>query len=65
MVSQTRSLKVPLGFENLNYWERLRRPNLTSLKNRRIRGDLIVMFKVERVRERSRKNRLGQTTVFN
>ena len=53
---QRRALKIPDGFENLSYGERLRRLNLTSLKDRRIREDLIEMFKVQKGLE---KNRVG------
>ena len=45
---QRRALKIPEGFENLSYSERLRRLKLSSLKDRRTRGDLIEMFKVQK-----------------
>ena len=45
---QRRSLKISEGFENLSYSKRLGRLNLTSLKDRRIKGDLIEMFKVQK-----------------
>ena len=45
---QRRSLKIPEGFENFSYSERLRRLNLTLLKDRRIRGHLIEMLKVQK-----------------
>ena len=45
---QRRTLKIPEGFENLSYSERLRRLKLSSLKDRRTRGDLIEMFKVQK-----------------
>ena len=45
---QRRTLKIPEGFEDLSYSERLGRLNLTSLKDRQLRGDLIEMFKVKR-----------------
>ena len=45
---QIRALKIPEGFENLRYSERLSRLNLTSLKDRRAREDLIDMFKVQK-----------------
>ena len=41
---QRRSRTISKGFENMNYNERLRRLNLTLLKNIRIRGNLIEMF---------------------
>ena len=44
---QRRTLKLPEGFKNLSYNERLGRLNLTSLKDRPIRWDLIGMFKVQ------------------
>ena len=34
------------GFENLQYEERLKHLNLTTLRTRRIRGDLIEVFKI-------------------
>ena len=37
------ALKIPEDSENLNYSERLRRLNFTSLINRRIREELIEM----------------------
>ena len=49
---QRRGLKIPEGFANLSYSERLRRLNLTSLKDRRIRGDLVEMFKVQKSLEK-------------
>ena len=45
---QRRTLKIPEGFEDLSYSERPGRLNLTSLKDRQLRGDLIEMFKVKR-----------------
>ena len=43
---QERATKIPYGFSELSYEERLRRMNLTTLNDRRIRGDLIEMYKV-------------------
>ena len=45
---QRRALKITEGFESLSYNERLRRLNLTSLKDRRTKGGLIEMFKVQK-----------------
>ena len=45
---QSDALKIKEGFKNLSYSERLRRLNLTSLKDRRIRGDLFEMFKLQK-----------------
>lgn len=42
---QRRATKIPLALRDLNYTERLERMGLTSLETRRIRGDLIEMFK--------------------
>ena len=38
--------RIPIGFEKLEYEEILKRLCLTSLKDRRLRGDLIEMYKV-------------------
>ena len=48
---QIRVSKIPYGFCNLCYEERLKRLNITSLthEDRRARGDLIEMYKVTRV----------------
>ena len=43
---QRRETKISPCLKNFNYEERLRRMRLTSLSDRRIRGDLIEMFKV-------------------
>ena len=45
---QIRALKIPDGFKNLSFSERLHRLNLTLLKDRRIRGDRIEMFKLQK-----------------
>ena len=43
-----KSVKDILWFCNLSYEERLKRLNITSLKDRRVRGDLIEMYEVIR-----------------
>ena len=43
---QERATRIPYGFDELEYEERLRRFNLTTLKHRRIRGDIIEMYKI-------------------
>jgi hypothetical protein len=43
---QRRATRIPHGFKELSYEERLKRWNLTSLEDRRIRGDLIEMYKI-------------------
>lgn len=49
---QRRATKIPLKMKNLPYEERLRRWNLTSLKDRRTRGDIIQMYKTLNCLER-------------
>ena len=43
---QERATRFPYGFDELEYEERLRRLNFTTLKDRRIRGDIIEMHKI-------------------
>ena len=38
---QERATQIPYGFSELEYEERLTRLNLTALKDRRIKGDII------------------------
>ena len=43
---QRRATRMIQGFRNLDYKERLRRCGLTTLKTRRIRGDMIETYKI-------------------
>ena len=43
---QIRASKIPHGFSSLSYTERLKIFNIHSLKDWRVKGDLIEMFKV-------------------
>ena len=43
---QRRATRMIQGFRNLDYIERLRRCGLTTLKTRRIRGDMIETYKI-------------------
>ena len=43
---QMRATRIPFGFEKLDYERRLKILRLTKLKDRRLVGDLIEMFKV-------------------
>lgn len=45
---QRRALRAIPGFRSLSYAERLEKMNLTTLQERRIRGDLIQVFKIQR-----------------
>ena len=49
---QRRALKIPEGFENLSFSKRLRRLNLTSLKDIQTIWYLIEMFKVQKSLEK-------------
>ena len=49
---QRRATKIPTSLSNLEYEDRLREWNLTSLAERRKRGDLIQMYKVKNGLER-------------
>ena len=48
---QRRATRIPTGFGKLEYEETLKRIGLTTLKDRRLRGDLIEMYKVISRRE--------------
>ena len=39
-------MKMIYGFNDLTYEQRLRRLNITTLETRRLRGDLIEVFKI-------------------
>ena len=43
---QKRATKLVDGLKDVNYWDRLEATGLISLKKRRIRGDLIQVFKI-------------------
>jgi hypothetical protein len=43
---QKRALKLIRGFGDMTYEEQLKRANLTTLECRRLRGDLIEVFKI-------------------
>ena len=45
---QRRALKLINGYKNYSYGERLVRCGLISLEKRRVRGDLIEMFKMSK-----------------
>ena len=45
---QIRASKIPKGLSNLSYDERLKILNITSLEDKRVRDDLIEMYKVVR-----------------
>ena len=48
---QRRASKIPSVLKCVNYRERLSRLRLSSLEERRVRGDLIFMYKVLRMGE--------------
>ena len=48
---QRRATRIPTGFEKFEYEDRLKKLSMTTLKDRRIRGDLIEMYKVMSSRE--------------
>ena len=43
---QSRATKMVYDFKNLTYEQRLRRLNITTLETRRLRGELIEVFKL-------------------
>ena len=57
---QRRATKMISGFENLPYEERLKQLNLTTLRARRTRGDLIEVFKIFKGLDDLPKERLSQ-----
>ena len=48
---QRKATRIPFGFAKLQYEDSLKRFSLTTLKYRRLRGDLIEMYKVTSSRE--------------
>ena len=48
---QRRATRIPTGFDKLEYEDRLKRLSLTTLQDRRMRGDLIETYKVLSNRE--------------
>ena len=46
---QIRATKMVYDFNDLTYEQRLRRLNITTLETRRLRGDLIEVFKIVKV----------------
>jgi len=60
---QRRATKMIRGFGNLEYEERLRRCKLTTLEQRRKRGDLIETFKIVTGRDKIPEQRLFDFSV--
>ena len=48
---QRRATRIPTGFKKFENEDRLKKLSMTTLKDRRIRGDLIEMYKVMSSRE--------------
>ena len=48
---QRRATRIPAGFEKLAYEDRLKRLSMNTLNDRRMRGDLIDIYKVMSSRE--------------
>ena len=46
---QSRDTKMVYGFNDLTYEQRLKILNITTLETRRLRGDLIKVFKIVKV----------------
>ena len=61
---QRRATKIPTCLKNLSYEDRLRRMRLTSLSDRRIRGDLIEMLKMVNGIEKINWNRYLEMTLI-
>ena len=52
---QRRATKLVKGFKKLGYEDRLRKLNLTSLVDRRLRGDISEAYKIITGREKGKK----------
>ena len=50
-IVQRKTTRIPIGFDKLQYAYSLKRFSYTTLKNRRLTGDLIEMYKVMRSRQ--------------
>ena len=62
---QKRLTKIPMSLRFLKYEERLKKMGLTTLSERRMRGDLIEMFKVMRCNSQITWNRGPKLTITN
>jgi ribonucleases P/MRP protein subunit RPP40 len=64
---QRRATRMVSGFKDIPYEERLRRMNLTTLETRRLRADLLEVYKIMTGREGVRENllftRIGEESV--
>ena len=60
---QRSATKMVHGLRNLSYEQRLRHLELTTLKERRIRGDLIETFKIMRGKERVDQSQFFQLST--